>query len=111
MSNNPTTKNKNIDIVNRMDSMCGKIDSLIDRLVHTEHERDFYKENFFILKKKLKNLSEEINLEKPSTKYIGLTNDQMDVAKIAFPSLTSQEAFQKYANNVIYLKQEGRISV
>jgi hypothetical protein len=110
MSTQPI-KNKNVDIVDKMSAMCGKIDSLIERLIQTEHERDFYKDNYTVLKSKLKLLAEEIGSQQPSTKYIGLTNDQMDVAKIAFPSLTSQEAYQKYANNVICLKQEGRLHV
>ncbi len=107
-----TKKQKTTSIVDRVEAFFDKEAPLVERLTEAERERDFYKQKLGELQSKIRffnQLIEKDSSMKPP-QYVTLTSDQMDVAKIAFPDVTPEKAYQNYVENVLILRNEGRIN-
>lgn len=91
----------------KIDDFFDKVGPLVERLVEVERERDLYKSKLTYLQDQLKVLSgDKVN----PPQYVPLTRMQMEIAEVAFPGVPKEKAYQNYAENVLILRNEGRIN-
>jgi len=102
-------KSKTVSIVDRVEAFFDKVAPLVERMVAAERERDFYKKKLINLQDKLKLMVKDDEAIKPP-EYIGLTSAQMDVARVSFPNVPTEKAYQNYSENVLILRSEGKIN-